>query len=59
MLVKIEDRRKRWMTEHEMVGGNTDSVDMSLGRLRKLVIDREAWRAADHRVAKSQTRMSD
>ena len=55
MLVKIEDRRKRWMTEHEMVGGNTDSVDMSLGRLRKLVIDREAWRAADHRVAKSQT----
>ena len=59
MLVKIEDRRKRWMTEHEMVGSNTDSVDMSLGRLRKLVIDREAWRAADHRVSKSQTRMSD
>ena len=47
------------MTEHEMVGSNTDSVDMSLGRLRKLVIDREAWCAADHRVSKSQTRMSD
>ena len=59
MLVKTEDRRKRWMTEDEMVRGNTSSVDMSLGRLRKLVIDRKAWSATDHGVAKSQTRMSD
>ena len=37
----------------------TDSMDMSLGELRELVIDREAWRAAIHEVAKSQTRLSD
>ena len=47
------------MTEDEMVGGMTDSVNMGLGGLQELVMDREAWRSAVHRVAKSQTRLSD
>ena len=47
------------MTENEMVNGITDSIDMGLGRLWVLVMDREAWRAAIHGVTKSRTRLSD
>ena len=47
------------MTEDEMVGWLTDSMDMGLGGLQELVVDREAWRAAVHGVAKSHTRLSD
>ena len=46
------------MTEDEMGDGITDSMDMSLGKLQEIVKDRQAWRAAAHRVTKSQTRMS-
>ena len=46
-------------TEDKMVDGDTDSMDMGLGGLRKLVMDREAWRAALHGAAKSQTWLSD
>ena len=59
MLGKIEGRRSRGRQRIRCLDGNTDTMDMGLGRLRELVMDREAWRAAVHGVSKSQTRLSD